>query len=368
MAIKLREKHTKENDILTHTSITKTLHGLSAIRIIYSNFTFFLQSIKNSRYKVPNNLNNLTQKLNSSPKENNMNTDDDLLWRILWKRKFIIVFVGFIFAILSIFYALSKPNIYKASTVLYPATSESNTGGLASLAGQFGGLASMAGINLSGNGADKTVLAMEIIRSRSFIENFIAKHNLLVPLIAAKGWEPSSGKLIIDPELYNSEQKKWVRKSKAPFKTIPSAWEGYMKFLEVIAISQNDKTSMISITIDYYSPVLAQQWLSWLVADINEFMREQDKLEAEASIDYLTKQLEKTNIASMETVFYQLIEEQTKNMMLTHVKKEYIFKTIDPAQVPDIKSAPKRAIIVVVGTMLGGLLSILLILVRYYLT
>ena len=68
----------------------------------------------------------------------------------------------------------------------------------------------------------------------------------------------------------------------------------------------------------------------------------------------------------METVFYQLIEEQTKSMMLTKVKAEYVLKTIDPAQVPDEKAKPKRALIVVLGTMLGGMLSVLIVLIRYF--
>jgi hypothetical protein len=45
----------------------------------------------------------------------------------------------------------------------------------------------------------------------------------------------------------------------------------------------------------------------------------------------------------METVFYQLIEEQTKNMMLTQVKAEYVLKTIDPAQVPEKKGCSKTS-------------------------
>jgi LPS O-antigen subunit length determinant protein (WzzB/FepE family) len=102
------------------------------------------------------------------------------------------------------------------------------------------------------------------------------------------------------------------------------------------------------------------------VADLNEFMRVQDQKEAQASIDYLKEQLEDIQVTTMETVFYQLIEEQTKNMMLTQVKAEYALKTIDPAQVPEEKAGPKRALIVVLGTMLGGLFSVLLILIRCF--
>ena len=123
---------------------------------------------------------------------------------------------------------------------------------------------------------------------------------------------------------------------------------------------------MINIDIKFFSPAIAKQWLTWLIQDINEFMRRQDQIEAKSSIDYLKNQLVNIKVATMEAVFYQLIEEQTKSMMLTMVKKEYVLRTIDPAQVPDIKDTPKRALIVVLGTMLGGILSVLIVLVRYF--
>jgi uncharacterized protein involved in exopolysaccharide biosynthesis len=311
--------------------------------------------------------------LSSSVKENhnphyNNNTDkEEILWRILWGNKLIIIIISLLFTSGSVFYALSKPNIYVASALLAPAASESGAGGLSGLASQFGGLASVAGINLGGSTTDNTTLAIEIIRSRSFIEKFIEKHNLLVPLIAANGWDIKSKKLLLNNEIYDESNKQWIRQAKLPKKTIPSNWEGYKKFLDILIVSQSEKTSMINISLEFYSPQLAQQWLTWLIEDINEFMSSQDKKEAQASIDYLNEKLASIQVSNMETVFYQLIEEQTKNMMLAHIKPEYVFKTIDPAQVPDEKSKPKRALIVIIGTLLGGVFSILLVLVRFYL-
>ncbi len=292
--------------------------------------------------------------------------NEDILWRILWANKLFIIAISFLFAVASVFFALSKPNIYRASALLAPASSENGTSGLSALAGQFGGLASMAGINLGGSSTDNTALALQIIRSRSFLEHFIAKHDLMIPLIAAKKWDMSSDKLLIDSEIYDDQNQRWIRQVKAPKQTIPSSWEGYMAFLELLTVSQDDKTSMVTIAIEFYSPNLAKQWLSWLIADINEFMKIQDQKEAEASITYLNEQLSSIKLSSMKTVFNQLIEEQTKNMMLAHVRDEYVLKTIDPAQVPEIKAKPKRALIVVIGTLLGGFLSILIVLIRYY--
>ncbi|HBY86088.1 MAG TPA: LPS O-antigen length regulator [Colwellia sp.] len=301
--------------------------------------------------------------------QNTQNQDDEIdlaeLWRAIWAGKFTIIIISLIFAIASVFFALSKPNIYKASAILAPASDESS--GMGGMAGQLGGLASMAGISLGGGGGtDKTALALEIVKSRSFVEAFINKHDLLVPLMASKNWDMATDTLILDDELYDKANKKWLREVKAPKKPEPSSWEAYQAFSQLVTAAQDKTTSMVNIDIAFYSPSIAKQWLTWLIQDINESMREQDQIEAKASIDYLTEQLVNIKVATMETVFYQLIEEQTKNMMLTMVKKEYALKTIDPAQVPDTKDKPKRALIVVLGTMLGGILSVLIVLIRYF--
>jgi uncharacterized protein involved in exopolysaccharide biosynthesis len=260
---------------------------------------------------------------------------------------------------------LSKPDVYKASILLSPASSDS-AGGMGALAGQFGGLASLAGISLGGGGADKTALALEIIKSRAFLENFISKHNLILPLMGSEKWDRVNDELIFDNELYDVINQNWVREVSYPQTVIPSKWEAYQKLLKLISTSQDMTTSLVTIDIEFYSPTIAKKWLQLLVSDVNDFMREQDESEAKASIDYLTKQLEKTEVSAMETVFYQLIEEQTKNMMLTKVSVEYVLKTIDPAQVPEQKAGPKRVLIVVLGTILGSILSLLIVLIRYF--
>jgi len=61
----------------------------------------------------------------------------------------------------------------------------------------------------------------------------------------------------------------------------------------------------------------------------------------------------------MQTVFSQLIEEQTKTMMLAEVRSEYVFTTLDPAVIPEDKSSPKRGAIVFVGLFVGLLVGVI---------
>jgi uncharacterized protein involved in exopolysaccharide biosynthesis len=302
--------------------------------------------------------------------QQHLTEDDEIdlaeLWHAIWSGKLLIIIISALFAISSVLYAINQPNIYKATTLLSPTGEQGGAGGLAKMAGQFGGLASLAGINLGGGGTDKTGLALEVLKSRVFLERFINTHQLLVPLMAAKNWDANTNTLIINDEVYNVTTKKWVREVKAPKKSEPSAWEAYKAFMKILSVSANKETGMFTLAIEHYSPEIATQWLLWLVNDINVTIRELDKAEAQRSIDYLTIKLHETQLADMQTVFYQLIEQQTKTIMLAEVSLEYVLKTIDPANAPEEKDKPKRALIVVLGSMIGGILSVLIVLIRYF--
>ncbi|WKE67448.1 Wzz/FepE/Etk N-terminal domain-containing protein [Gallaecimonas kandeliae] len=296
--------------------------------------------------------------------------DDEIdlreLFAAIWAGKWMVLIVTFIFALGSVAIALYLPNVYKSEALVAPADSDQK-GGLAGLASQFGGLASLAGINLGGSTTDKTALALQVLKSRDFIGHFIDRHQLLVPLMAAKGWDRSSDQLKLDGDIYDAQAQEWVRKAKLPFKSKPSAQEAYKKFVKDVLVTSQDKESgMVTIATSFYSPELAQQWTAWLVQDLNEVMRQRDMAEAKKSIRYLENQINKTNLADLKSMLYQLVEEQTKTLMFAEVRDEYVFKTVDPAIVPEEKDKPKRALICILGIMLGGMLGVASALIRYF--
>lgn len=293
--------------------------------------------------------------------------DDEIdlreLWNVIWQGKWIIIGVTLLFAIASVVYALSLPNIYTSSALLAPSE-ESRGGGMSALAGQFGGLASLAGINVKGGGGDKIATSIEVIMSRRFAENLIEKYKLLVPLMAVEGWSRSDNKLKIDKDIYDEHKGKWVRDVTAPKKAEPSTWEAYKVFRSIVSVSQQKDTGFVTLSVEHMSPYVAQEWVAMIVKEINAVVRYGEVVEAEKSIEYLTSQLDKTPIADMRTVFYQLIEEQSKTIMLAEVREEYVFKTLDPAVVAEEKTKPKRALILILGCMLGGILGCIVVFIR----
>ncbi|EMW0562739.1 TPA: LPS O-antigen length regulator [Vibrio parahaemolyticus] len=287
------------------------------------------------------------------------------LLNALWKGKWIIIVTTFVFAVGAVLYALSLPNIYKSDALLSPAES-SNGGGLSKMAGQLGGLAALAGVNLGAGESSQTDLAVEVMKSRQFVEAFINKHNLLVPLMAAKNWDLSNNTLILDEELYNPNTGEWLREAKGLRGAVPTAQEAFEVFSkEVLSINQDKESGLYTISVKNYSPYIAQQWVNWLIEDINKVMRERTIAETSQNLAYLNTQLQKTAVADMQSTFYKLIEEQTKSLMLAEVQEEFIFKVVDPAVVPELKDGPKRALICVLGTLLGGMLGVVIVLVRF---
>ena len=293
--------------------------------------------------------------------------DDEIdlreLFRVLWAGKWLIGGITFAATVIAVIVALMLPNVYRAEALLAPNQDEGAVG-LSALAAQYGGLASLAGINLGSGSSDKTALGLEILKSRKFVSEFIERHDILVPLMAVKGWDLETGELNIDSSIYDVSAKKWVRKVRPPKKTIPSLQEAYEEFSEeIFSVSQDKKTGFVTLGVEHYSPAIAKQWVDWLVQDINATVMRQEVDEAEQAIEYLNKQIAATSLADLQSVFFRLIEEQMKTVMLANVSNEYLLKTLDPAVAPEKKAKPLRALIVLLSAILSGVLAIFLILV-----
>ena len=295
--------------------------------------------------------------------------DDEIdlreLFSVLWAGKILIVAITAVFALVSVGYALSLANQYKASAVVSPAQSGGSS--LGAMAGQLGGLASLAGINIGSGESNETQEAMEIMQSWGFMEAFIQTHDLQVPIYAAIGWDKGSNSLKLNSDLYDATLKHWlIEDDESGENRAPSSWQLYQSFKSRVAVSQDKTSGLINISVEYYSPQIAKQWVDLFIITINDYMRARKLEQVNRNIEYLTAQIDKTAIADMREVFYQLVEEQTKSKMLAEASPEYAFVTVSRAMVPEQKSQPKRALVCILGALLGGMLSVLWVLFRRY--
>jgi uncharacterized protein involved in exopolysaccharide biosynthesis len=277
----------------------------------------------------------------------------------MWQRKWLVLLIWLSSAIGSIVYALSLSNIYKSEAVMVAAIDTGSMG----LSGQIGSLAAMAGISIGKDKpGDKSEMAVQLLKSRDFVTEFLVRHQLAIDLMAVKSWDPITDRLEYDADIYDHDKKLWTREVEAPLTPEPSPQTLYKHFEKVFTADKDKLTGLIKVSLEHPSPKIAQKWLTLIIADVNEEIRRRDIDEATRSLQYLQDKVDETNIMQLKTLFYSLIEEQTKTLLLANVKKEYALKMIDPPYVAEEKSSPRRAVIVIFLTFAGVLFSILIVL------
>jgi len=275
---------------------------------------------------------------------------------ILWKSKIIIIAVVFVFSVGSIFYTLNIPNEYRAESKLTftQASGESFSTGV------LGGLASMTGYDLgSSSQVNEAAVAIEIMTSWNFIENFINENSLEVDLFASMGWDSDTNKIVIDSSRYDMEENVWKI-------TKPTSWEMYDGFVSRLTVAPDYKTGFVSISFDHFSPEFAASLLDKYIESINLFMTKRKLEQAEQNLKYLNLQLNETTNLEMKNVFFSLIQEQVKEKMIALATPDYALNYIYRPMVPERKFKPERSIMVILGALLGFIISAIAVLILHY--
>ena len=69
-------------------------------------------------------------------------------------------------------------------------------------------------------------------------------------------------------------------------------------------------------------------------------------------------------MVEVQQACYRLIEAETKSLMLAHGRAEYAFTIVDPAVAPEMRSSPRRTLIVMTGIFVGGFMGSLIAVAR----
>ena len=306
--------------------------------------------------------------MNNTPADQlNNNYDDEIdlreLFHVLWDRRFYIGAITSIFSLISIIYALMLPNIYQSQAVIMPM--EANQG-MSGILGQYSGMASLAGISLPSESGSKAQEAIARIKSFEFFSNSFLPYIKLENLMAVKKWTQASNTLTYDASDFDSESRQWVRKPKPPRSNIPSPQEAYEEYMEIMSVNEDKKTLFVTLSVEHESPFIAQQWVEILREQIDQLMRDQDRQTAKKSIEYLNSLAPTVNYEEIKEALFALQQEQMKRLMMVEANDNYIFKVLDSPIVPELKVKPKRSLIVIWGTILGMVLSVLGVLALHY--
>ena len=238
---------------------------------------------------------------------------------VMWRYKYFIGCLSILFALASVYIALTTREKFRAEVVVTEVRENglSENGGLA---GQLGGLASLAGLQV---GAGANADAQGVLTSRHLIEEFIKKQDLVQQLTAKAGKRAT-------------------------------LWFAVKAFQEkVLKIHEDELKGLTTISMDWFDPATAAKWANSFVALANELMRVRAIEDASRNVAYLNKQIAETREVEIQRSLSNLIESETKTLMLANGRQDYAFRIVDPAVPPEIRHSPRRALLVISGTALG---------------
>lgn len=231
--------------------------------------------------------------------------------------------------LVAVVYILLSDSWYRAEAIVMPREREGGAGFSTQL-GQLAGLAQLAGISVGKSSGQEPI---GVLTSRGFAKRFIERQGLVGEL-----------------------SKKWVGTAMNDQLEMARLVDRFTE--SVLDVSEDKKTGLIVIGIEWKDAVLSAAWANEVVRQVNEELRLRSLEEAARNIEYLQGELASTSAVSLQAAIARLLETELQKVMLAKGTDEYAFRVIDQAAPPAVPIRPKRALIIAVAFLSGLLLSI----------
>ncbi len=295
-----------------------------------------------------------------------LNSEEEIdlreLFKVLFDGKILIALVASIITFSSVIYALMMTDYYKSEAVMSVRDNSEDK----NLLSQFGGAASLMGLNVSSTD-DKASQTIQLIQSRKFIKHLLTFENILPSIMAAKSYDISSKKLLFDGDLYDSKSKNWIGEPDENGSAKPSYLDAHGVYLnDLLSISQDKNTGFILIDIKHLSPVFAKEFLELIIRETNTILRKKDLEESNEALMYLTNELRKTSLVELKESIKNLIEAQLEVQMMSKINEDYVLVEIDPLFIPERGLSNSKLLIVIFSAIFGSLLGGVIVLIRHY--
>ena len=278
-----------------------------------------------------------------------------LIQELIDKRLKIAILTSF-FALISVAYSLSLPNNFSSFAVIKGASQASDQ-----MTSSVSGLARIAGLPLNMQSDDTTYL-IEVLKSFDlFTENLDRNSSYKKKLAAIDYYDKSTEKIVYKSEIYDSKQNTWSKEE-------PSYQEIYRSLIvpNLVVKQKLRNASLIEIKFTHQSPFFAKEYVSSLIETLNESSKKKDLEETEKSIVYLQETFKDTSQSQVRNSISELLTNQLKKRMYANSRTDYLVEIIEYPYVPELKSSPRRSIIVLNSTLVGFLLSLLYFLTKFF--
>ena len=308
--------------------------------------------------------------------EETQNQEDEIslidLFAVLWRRKVMIIVITLLGAIGAVVYSLISiklppeksflPNYYTPKALML-IDNKSSGGGLSSMLGNMGGLASLAGFSMS-SGSNFSDLAVYLIETNSMLDSIVDEFDLI-----------RKYKIIDTPR---TTSRKILKQSlKAEF----------ISGSGVFSISFTDIDPVFAKNVVDYCTVYMDKRFDELGLDKNKIQKENLELNITNTFQEIirlegeNRRLEQSvasapfsgRLPAITTDMTRItLELDAQKQLYTQLKVQYdllkiemaserpVFQILENAEVPEKKSGPRRGMLCIIVTLAAGFFAVFL--------
>jgi capsular polysaccharide biosynthesis protein len=273
---------------------------------------------------------------------------------LLWKSKYFVL-IGFLaFYLIGSIYSSSLTPQYSSTALLKSVGSSSIASGGGS---SLNNVAKLVGLGTSKE-ISKTVVALEMLKSKSFFSSFYNDPVLLAELVAYDDYDKITGETIFNSSYIDSEGNWKVVK--------PDLVDLHGSFLSHITITR-DESGFIYMTTSHPSPFIALKWNNWLFSAIDEYIRVREIEKAQKAVDYLEQKLSSVKNIELQAGITTMIQNQLATLLLAEISENFVFEMIDKPYLAKGPSSPNKSLLRMFFSIFGILISIVMVLTLHYL-
>lgn len=318
--------------------------------------------------------------------------------KVIWKEKFLFVAITLVFIILGLIYAFTAKEEFISEGRIMPEI-QSKDGKLGGLAG----LASLAGVdlaNLEGTEAIRPDLYPDILTSTPFFLELF-KQKIV----------DRNNRVLIFEEFYHNEVEENEEIKEKDKKKYPVKENGFLIINHLnekriddlkkrIEVNIDKKSGVISISVKMPDPITAAKVALFSMTYLTEYVTRYRIEKLKKDLDFLgervevargkfyntqTKKAQYSDQFQLSTIRLQSADTQRERIesdykisstFYNELLKKYeeakiklqqetpVFQVLEPPVAPTEKSQPKRAIILLLITVFGGLVASIIILIK----
>ncbi len=275
---------------------------------------------------------------------------------MLWNGRDVIVLMAVLSILLSALYLHMASYTYTTTMTLIPTQSQPRD-----IAGQFGGLASLAGINIPGeiDAISPFSVYPEAGQTRQVAADMIRNWPDVMPMVFKDQWDPQSRtwhaprtllytisrlvKPVLGLPVYN-----W---------TPPGPAELQQYIVQNVGVSQDKKKALLTITLHASDPGFSKRFILTLHQSTDSVLRRMTVDRAKKYAAYLATQLITTQASAVRDVLTQSLSDQETQIMMGSSNTDFAAQPLGPPESSTRPTSPIPIFVIFVGLLTGVLIG-----------